>query len=122
MPVNFNAAIKITRTINYNFNDIVFLLLDQISYFTYRLSHSGATINQKFFFSRLLRGLIFTACEKKAGNQEYNEEATGMKLFEMHVHLIYESVDLIAFLFDVEANGKFYRRHIVDIPRIKFFI
>ncbi len=35
---------------------------------------------------------------------------------------IYESVDLIAFWFDVEINGKFYRRHIVDIPRIKFFI
>ncbi len=35
---------------------------------------------------------------------------------------IYESVDLIAFLFDVEVNGKFYRRHMVDIPRIKFFI
>jgi hypothetical protein len=33
-----------------------------------------------------------------------------------------ESVDLIAFLFDVEANEKFYRRHIFDIPRIKFFI
>jgi hypothetical protein len=35
---------------------------------------------------------------------------------------IQESVDLIAFLFDVEANGKFYCRHIVDIPRIKFSI
>ena len=36
--------------------------------------------------------------------------------------VIYESVDLIAFWFDVEINGKFYHRHIVDIPRIKFFI
>ncbi len=34
--------------------------------------------------------------------------------------LIYESVDLIGFLSDVEAYGKFYHRHIVDIPRIKF--
>ncbi len=34
---------------------------------------------------------------------------------------IHESVDLKVFLFDVEANGFFYRRHMVDIPRIKFF-
>ncbi len=42
-----------------------------------------------------------------------------------------ESVDLIEFLFDIEANEKFYRRcpernalgvHIVNIPRIKFFV
>ena len=44
---------------------------------------------------------------------------------------IHGSVDLIAFSFDIEANEKFYHRcpvgntlgvHIVDIPRIKFFI
>ncbi len=28
---------------------------------------------------------------------------------------INESVDLIAFLFNIEANKKFYHRHIVDI-------
>ncbi len=33
-----------------------------------------------------------------------------------------ESVDLIAFLFNIEANKKFYHRHIVDIPRIKFLV
>ncbi len=27
----------------------------------------------------------------------------------------YESVDLIAFLFNIEANKKFYHRHIIDI-------
>jgi len=31
-----------------------------------------------------------------------------------------ESVDLIGFSF--EAYKKFYHRHIVDIPRIKFFV
>jgi len=35
---------------------------------------------------------------------------------------IYESVDLIGFSFEVEAYEKFYHRHIVDIPRIKFFV
>ena len=35
---------------------------------------------------------------------------------------MYESVDLIGFLSDIEAYGKFYHRHIVDIPRMKFFI
>ncbi len=29
--------------------------------------------------------------------------------------VIAESVDLIAFLFNIEANKKFYHRHIVDI-------
>ncbi len=33
-----------------------------------------------------------------------------------------ESVDLIAFLFNIEANKKFYHRHIVDNPRIKFLV
>ncbi len=36
--------------------------------------------------------------------------------------LIYEPVDLIGFLSDIEAYEKFYHRYIVDIPRIKFFI
>jgi len=33
-----------------------------------------------------------------------------------------ESVDLIGFSFEVKAYEKFYHRHIVDIPRIKFFV
>ncbi len=33
-----------------------------------------------------------------------------------------ESVDLIAFLFNIEANKKNYHRHIVDIPRIIFLV
>jgi len=36
--------------------------------------------------------------------------------------LINESVDLIGFSFEIEAYEKFYHRHIVDIPRIKFFL
>ncbi len=35
---------------------------------------------------------------------------------------IYESVDLIAFLFNIEANKKIYHRHIIDIPRINFLV
>jgi len=35
---------------------------------------------------------------------------------------IHESVDLIGFSFKVEAYEKFYHRHMVDIPRIKFFV
>jgi len=37
------------------------------------------------------------------------------------IHGIYESVDLIGFLFEVKAYEKFYHRHVADIPRIKFF-
>ena len=33
-----------------------------------------------------------------------------------------ESVDLIGFSFEVKAYEKFYHRHMVDIPRIKFFV
>jgi len=36
--------------------------------------------------------------------------------------VIYESVDLLGFSFKVEAYEKFYHRHIIDIPRIKFFV
>ncbi len=39
-----------------------------------------------------------------------------------HLYNINESVDLITFLFDIEANEKSYRRHIVDILRIKLFV
>ncbi len=38
------------------------------------------------------------------------------------LHSMDESVDLIGFLFEIKAYEKFYHRHMVDIPRIKFFV
>jgi len=35
---------------------------------------------------------------------------------------MYESVDLIGFSFEIKAYKKFYQRHIIDIPRIKFLV
>jgi len=40
----------------------------------------------------------------------------------LHIIYIDEPVDLIRFSFEVKAYEKFYHRHIVDIPRIKFFV
>ena len=38
------------------------------------------------------------------------------------LHPFYESVDLVRFSFEIKAYEKNNRRHIVDIPRIIFFI
>ncbi len=40
---------------------------------------------------------------------------TGHILLRLVSDIINESVDLIAFLCNIEANKKFYHRHIVDI-------
>ena len=36
--------------------------------------------------------------------------------------VIYESVDLLGFWFEIKAYEKNNHRHIVDIPRIVFFV
>jgi hypothetical protein len=49
-------------------------------------------------------------------NKQEEPETSQTRIF------IIESVDLRGFSFKVEAYKKFYHRHIVDIPRIKFFV
>ncbi|MCP3887273.1 MAG: hypothetical protein GY702_00140 [Desulfobulbaceae bacterium] len=69
----------------------------------------------------LLPVLQIVAGETPGGLIEVSADTNGDHIIGL-TEGIYESVDLIAFLFNIEANKKFYHRHIVDIPRIKFLV
>ena len=52
----------------------------------------------------------------------YNKKTALTSSSFKKIKLIYESVDLIGFSFEIKAYEKIYRRHIADIPRINFFV